>query len=586
MKNIIRWPGLIAFFVITGTIAAVVILFLDFWLKLAAESSLELATGAEVNISQVEHSFSPFGLSLIGIQLTDPKAPMKNQLEADRISANIELSALLLRKIIIDDLTITGVQFGTQRSSAGKVYRSAESQQSSAKAFFPNKEDLPSVDEILAKSPLQTSKAIEEAQAAYAKHKDTLAKQYAKLPNKDKLAEYKKQIASLSKTNYQDPAALLAAKEKFDSLKEEMKADKQILSDFKQSVSEAKQELSPKIAQLKVAPGQDYEQLKALVAGDAGAINDVTTMVFGEKAAQWTEYGLAAFDIVAPMLNKTQQQTEEAMSAGRWISFNDKSGLPALWIKKADISLKWKQENILSQWQNITYQHNIIGRPTVYKIDSSASSLWQSLKLNGDFWLRDSGIKAQQNWRLSALKLDDIELVDQEKLSGKLLKGLLSSNGDVSVENNVVSGVGIIELAGLTLQSEGSNKMTKIIADTLNQLKALTINTDVRGAIGELDLSFSSDLNQQLGSALLANVGKEEQGKLDQLKSKLNAQMQKALGTQDTQLSEWLDWEKLAEGDMNSLEDMLNSKMNSVVDNKKQELSDKLKEKLKGKLFN
>ncbi|WP_340676802.1 TIGR03545 family protein [Paraglaciecola sp.] len=585
MKNLIRWPGLIAFFIITGLLAAIIIIFLDFWLKLAAEKSLEVATGAEVNISQVEHSFSPFGLSFIDVQLTDPKAPTTNQLVASRISANIELSPLLLRKIIIDNLTMTGVQFGTARTSEGKVYRSSTSvdKNTETSGFLPEVKNLPSVDEVLAKSPLKTTKAIEQTQLAYEQHKQALAEQYANLPSKDKLAEYKKRVKELTATDVNNPAELLAAKEKFDVLKKEINADKQVFSDFKQSINDAKQDLAPRLAQLKAAPGQDYDQLKALVAGDAGAISDVTTMVFGDTAGQWSEYALAAFDIVAPMLrSKEQEQQQEIQEAGRWISFDDSSGLPELWIKQADISLSWQQEQILSRWQDITYQHDILGRPTVFKVNSSASKLWQSLQLNGDFWLKDKGIDAQQHWQLAGLKLDNLTLVEQDKLSSKLLKGLLSSTGDIKVKQNIITGGGAIDLAELNLQASGSNKITRIIADTLVQTKQLKINSKVAGQIGALDVSFSSDLNKQLGSALLSSVGKEEQAKLDELKQKLDSKMQNALGTQDSQYSQWLEWEKLADGDMSNLEDMLNAKMTGALDKKK----DQLKDKLKNKLFN
>ena len=583
MKNIIRWPGLIAFFAISGAIAAIVVLFLDFWIKLAAQKGLEVATGAEVNISQVEHSFSPFGVQLIGVQLTDPKAPMTNQLEAAQISANIELSPLLLRKVIIDNLAITGVQFGTPRTTEGAVYRHSDNPDAPSvfEDLFPDKAELPSVDEVLARSPLKTTEAIEQTQAAYEQHKDVISEQYKNLPSQDKLAEYKQQIKALSETNYKDPAELLAAKEKFDQLKKEIQADKQLISEFKQSINEAKQDLAPKLAQLKAAPGQDYEQLKALVAGDAGAISDVTTMVFGEKAAQWAEYGLAAFDMVAPMLKNKEQQQQEALSTtGRWVSFDDTSGLPELWIKQATISLSWQQEEIISKWQDITYQHDILGKPTVFSVDSSASKLWQSLKLKGDFWLKENGVDAQQNWQLAGLKLDNLELINQDKLSSTLLSGLLSSDGAIQVKQNTLDGDGVIKLAKLNMQAQGSNKMTNIIAATLNDLSQLTIHTDVAGEIGDLDLSFSSDLNKQLGSALLSNVGKEEQAKLDELKQKLDEKMQNALGTQDSQVSEWLDWEKLADGDLNSLEEMLNAKMRNALDKKKDELKDKLRSKL------
>ena len=58
MQNIIRWPGLIAFFVITGLIALISLVFLDTWIRLALVHSLEQSTGAEVNIAEVEHQLS------------------------------------------------------------------------------------------------------------------------------------------------------------------------------------------------------------------------------------------------------------------------------------------------------------------------------------------------------------------------------------------------------------------------------------------------------------------------------------------------------------------------------------------------
>jgi hypothetical protein len=65
------------------------------------------------------------------------------------------------------------------------------------------------------------------------------------------------------------------------------------------------------LSALKSAPGQDDEQLKFLVAGDADAINDETTLVFGEKAVEWSQYALAIIEIVGPMLI-AQGQAEEA----------------------------------------------------------------------------------------------------------------------------------------------------------------------------------------------------------------------------------------------------------------------------------
>ena len=583
MKSIIRLPGLIAFVVVVGLICALSILFMDYWIKLIAEKSLSETTGAEVNIGSVEHTLSPFGITLNSIQLTDPKAPQTNQLEAQSVSAKIDLAPMLLRKLIIDDLIINGVQLGSLRDTKGDVYREHVEDKNQPEDIFDNVKNIVSVDDILAQSPLKTSKAIENTQAVYAKHSEVLQQQYAALPAKEKLVGYQTRIKALTETDYKNPIKLASAKKEFDALKQEILKDKKLLRDFKQSVGQAKNELSPQLVALKVAPGQDYAQLKSLVAGDADAINDATTLVFGEQFDQWSQYALAAFDIVGPML-KAQGKAEEKQLgyAGKWINFDDTSSLPDLWIKKAQISLQWQQEKIISDWQDITHQHDLLGRPTLFSVNSSSSSLWQSLILDGDLWLSQSGARANQNWALSGLKLSKLGLVSQQKLSSQLHSGLLSSNGKAALSGETISGTGNINLQNLIIKAKGSDKITNIVADILNQLKTLTINTDINGTLGNIDLSFSSDLNKQIGAALLSNVSTEQQAKLDELKQKLNNKTQGMLGDNNIQLAQWLNWEKLADGDLGSINKLLETKISSLIEDNK----DKLKKKFFDKLLN
>ncbi|MEP1384896.1 MAG: TIGR03545 family protein [Paraglaciecola sp.] len=582
MKSIIRWPGLVAFFVVVGLFAAISILFLDFWIKLAAEKTLGLANRAEVNIESVEHTFSPFSITLNRVQLTDPSAPDTNQLETQTVSAAIDLPPLLLRKLIIDDLKITGVEFGTLRDSTGDVYEKEKDEAVDTENLFVETQGIPSVDEILAKSPLKTTQAIEDVEVAYRKHSDKLQTQYEALPSKEKLENYQKRIKELTEADYKDATKLLAAKEEFDQLKDEIKADKKQLEEFKSSVDVAKADLGPKVSALKEAPTQDYDQLKSLLAGDADAIEDVTTLVFGEQIGQWSQYTLAAFEIIGPMLKSSSEAEKEAEAyQGKWINFDNNAGLPDLLIRKSEISIKWHEENINSYWTDITYQHDIIGRATTFAVDSSASKLWNSLKVDGDLWLSDAnGAKAQQSWALDGLTLSDLGLIDQEKISGELKSGLVSSTGSMSLVGEVLSGKGLVDLQQLLINATGSNKITNIVADTLNQLKDLTLTTDIAGTLGDLDLSIGSDLNQQIGGALLSNIGAEQQEQLDELKQKLNSQTSEVLGEGNGQYQKLLDWEKLADGDLSSIDSLLEAKLDSLVDQKKDEAKDKILNKL------
>ncbi|MFQ3190298.1 MAG: hypothetical protein ACI936_001428 [Paraglaciecola sp.] len=90
------------------------------------------------------------------------------------------------------------------------------------------------------------------------------------------------------------------------------------------------------MAALKVAPGQDYVKSKFLIVGDTEAINDITTLVFGERLGEWSQYALAVINIIGPMLIAQNQAEETQLGfAGRWISFDNTSSLPDLWIKKS-----------------------------------------------------------------------------------------------------------------------------------------------------------------------------------------------------------------------------------------------------------
>lgn len=91
-----------------------------------------------------------------------------------------------------------------------------------------------------------------------------------------------------------------------------------------------------------------------------------------------------------------------------------------------------------------------------------------------------------------------------------------------------------------------------------------------------LDLSFSSELNKQIGTALLSDVSAEQQAKLNELKQKLNDKTKGMLGDNNNQLAQWLSWEKSVDGDLSSINKLLETKINSLVENNKNKLKKKL----------
>ena len=582
MKQVIRWPGVAAFVIFIALLATTYLLFANTLIKNIAIDSLEQATGAEVNINRVTHTLSPLSVTIDGVQLTDPAKPQNNQLQVGKLQASLEFWPLLMQKVIVNDLTVLGVKFNQLRDTPGQLYRNPE-YESDSEGSLPAMPDMPDVDSILASSPLKTTAAIEQAQATYDKHAEDLKAQYEALPDESRLEYYKAEFEKLKNTDVNDPASILKAKEQFTALMDEAKKDKAAVEAFKASVETAQADVNSSVEALKTAPQEDYDLLKGLVAGDAAAIEDVTTMVFGDAAGEMSQYFLTAFKLVGPMLNSSKEQAEENLRQdGEWIIFDETSGLPDLWIKNAEVTVDWQRAALRSDWSDITWQHDLIGKPTIFTVDSPATDYWQSIALNGEMAFKQGVLSATQNWDVEQFVLPASELVNSNLLSAALESGKLTTSGELGINDMTLSGAADFVLSALALDATGQDKMGGIVASTLNKLTQLTISTDVSGVATNPEIGLSSDLNQQLGAALLDGLGSDETGQLAELRSKLNERVAGALGDSESQLSSLVDFGALADGKLGDFDNILSTNQNDIINQQKDELIKKLGSKLFG----
>ena len=75
MKKWIRWPGLIGFVVVVGIVVALWFLFMDGIVRRTIERGGSTLVGAEVDLARAHVTLIPLGITLSGLQVTDPAAP-------------------------------------------------------------------------------------------------------------------------------------------------------------------------------------------------------------------------------------------------------------------------------------------------------------------------------------------------------------------------------------------------------------------------------------------------------------------------------------------------------------------------------
>ena len=559
-KSILLW--VVGFFVV---LFLVYFLFANTIIKLVLESKLGESYGAEVNIAEFDHSLFPTTVTLKGIALTNPTKPTHNQVLVGEANADVALAPLLDDEVIVNELNLLDVQFDTERASTGEVYRVPERSLSFDEIKSKAQEAVPSVDELLERNPLKTTAAIENAKAAYETYGEGLKTDYGNLPDKSRIDYYKTQVTQLKETNYQDPQALLQAKSAFDQLKEEMSADRARIADFTSKASNAKRELTEAISALKSAPQQDYALLKGVIAGDQAALSQVTYFVFGDKAAEYTEYLMSAMQIVMPLI-----QGEEKSEAP--------TEIPSILVKEANVSVLWQNEAITSKWNNITNVHEVFGNPTTFSIEA-AGDLLKSFTSSGEFWIDSSGVDASQVWSLAGVNMSNVAFSGNDTLDAVLTSALMTTTGSMKVTDNTLTGTGDVDLQDLVMEATGSSDVTSAIANALQSLSSLSMTMLLDGTLSNPNFNIKSDLDNKLAQAALSQLTASQQDKLDELNNKLNSMISNEQSLLSGELVDVDSMLSAAQGDSEALQALLQTQLNSVVEQQKNKLFDKLKGK-------
>tara|TARA_B100001059_G_scaffold222666_1_gene246837 strand:- start:6507 stop:8210 length:1704 start_codon:yes stop_codon:yes gene_type:complete len=564
---------------VLGTLVLLSWLFLDTILKFTFEQTLGRLNGAEVNVAEVSHQWSPVRLTLTGVQITDPNQPDLNRVQAERISGDVSLSELILGRVLMEQLDVTGVRLAQKRESPGEVYVSINKDQVKSWAsdgWSSVKAKLPSTDEIVAQVGLQTEDVIATAKQKVKQQETEFKQARDQLPKKEKIEQYKQQIEQLTSGKIEGLGDIAERKKQLDKLKQQIRQDKEAVAQFKAELEQSIDTVKTQLSEVKAAPGNDIDRIRSFFQLNETGIQNVTGLLLGEEAKKWSHYVLLAYEQIAPMLARADdsQTIEKARGMGENISFAEQDAAPELLIKKARTEILIAGTQVDVNWENITYQHDLLGQSTTYQARADNASLWRSFNLNGELALLPSGIDAKQQWQLKGAQLSNIDLVNNSEIAASLISSILDSDGSVRVKGNELDGSALVKLLDLKVDASGTSKITKAIANALGQLNRLDVNTDVGGSIVSPSLSLNSDLDDQLGKMLSQAALGEASEKLQSIKQDLMAKVNEQMGGEEAFLNQLGDWQGQSDSLDKQLEELLKSK-----------IEDSLKDKLKGRLF-
>lgn len=176
-----------------------------------------------------------------------------------------------------------------------------------------------------------------------------------------------------------------------------------------------------------------------------------------------------------------------------------------------------------------------------------------------------------------------MHLSANERLKAQLLSALANVEGQLTIQDSQLNGQSSVDLAQLALEAVGQDSFTQAIAGALNGLQKLRIQLGLDGTLQRPSISLSSDLDTQLAGQLVSQLTTEQQTLLTDLNTALVSEAEGPLASTNSQLQQLIQWQTAADSDIDSLEAITSGQLNDVVEQQKNKLFDKLKQKLDSK---
>ncbi len=517
MKWILR--GLLLLVVI---VIATVVFALEPIAKWAIESEGSKAVGAKVAVDRVDIQLYPTHLALHGLTVANPNEPMRNLIESETVSAQVDSAALLKRQFIADQVLLSGMQMATQRSTPGTLDGSMPPAKPESSAGLPTIQ-LPDASAMLAEEQAIIQAEVADIEQGFKALDDKWQNKSQTLPKQQRLDEFKARWEQLKNKNAFERIA--GAKQLRDDIKAELKQFSGLNRELAEDINTATS-LSARAAKL---PAAQSQRILSKYGVDQGA-EGMLRMLLGDDASQFVQRGLTLYKQTVGELAASDAPAKSQPESG--------GELPvSILIREVLIDgFQMVGEQKLAYSGTINDITDSLSEPIAMKLQGGVEQQAQLL-IDGLFKQQGDAVKADLSMTLKQLLLSGISLSQSPQLPLQLQQGLADVAAKFSVDGSDLSGSvnGLVSQAKLLLSSAGQQNATaQRLAKALEGVSQLAMDMKVGGSVDNPIIKLKSNLDRILGDVL----GEEVKGRLKEIEGELKTDIQSKYGSELSQLQE------------------------------------------------
>lgn len=539
--KLFRWSGLIAFVVVLSLTMVIGVLFLDSWVKSGLEAGGTRVHGAEVNVASVDLSLNPLGFDIRGVRVTDKEQPERNLFELETARLAMDLPKLFLGKISIDDLIVSGMSSGSERDEPGRIVTvdtldegepgvtqrardAAASRAGSVRAQLPEPEAA--VDQALTR----TRAATDEAGTTFERSRSQVGSALNNLPDDASLEQYDERIDALQSRSLNSLDAIRSARSDLDELQRQAVADQRSVAAARQAANSAVSDSRQALEAALEAPAEDWAALReAYPLNQASAVR-AGRLLLGDAIFDRYDQARKYYTQAAPWLRRlapsgsNEEEASPARLDGRYVRFDTPNPTPNFLLRQGLISFEadnWPWSLTMNQ---VTGQQRLTGEPVRLQLARGDS---------GDEALRiDAVLDRRQPTTIDQFDVAGRDLafsprsLDLGGVNVDWAPGGVDLGGNVTVTGDQVDGRIELSFSGSEFEARGEGQVATALGNALEGIAAFDIGIRVTGDINAPALELTSDLDNQIRSALSDALQAEYNRWLEATRAQLDAEVE------------------------------------------------------------
>ena len=569
MKKWIRWPGLAVFAGIVVLLAVFWYIFVDYAVEYAVERTGTKAVGAKVELDSADLSLFPLGLELNRLQVANPGKPMRNAFIAERIAMKFNTGYLLKGQKVVEEMTVNGMAFDTERASSGAVpgaEKKVDKKGGIGEKLRSDLGNLPSMSvenakEILEKEKLATVEQAKALQSDIAAAREKFQKRLKDLPDENTFRQYEERISDLGGGD-NGLMGLVGKAGKVQEIRKDIQTDIEKLRQTKRDLTQTREDFQERMQSLKNAPARDAKRLAEKYGLSPKGLSNISALFFGPKYAGWVESGLTWYQRLSPYLTGMAQKKEKEEKSRRGegvdVQFASQRPVPEYWIKVAQVSVRLAGGQVDGRISDLTTDQPTLGRPLAFSFSGSGVKDSGSLNIAGSLdHTKPDNPRDHAQFNLEHYLFKALKLVDKEDFALTLnTADVQSAKGDVLIagrklDANVAAVVGAADFQVESSRSE--DLFVSTLKDTLQTIRSFDVGASLGGSLDSPEVQITSNINDALAASLKQTLAKQQSKFRERLRGAIT---QRTEGDVESSRSEFAE--------LTAIGDKLNRRLNQA----------------------